>query len=201
MGRPSVAEERRRQILEAAIRCLSRHGLSATTLDGIAAEAGMARGHVRHFAGNRDDILTGAALLLYYGDLPDPEQIATGAHTGTFLPPDTNSIEAALDYLFGELAAPGPENAAALALVDAGRTNQRIHAVVSGAYLSSEVELAALIGGAAPRASTDDVASVAYGVVALALGNVFMSDIEVSDEHTRRARNNAERLVNGLIDQ
>jgi TetR/AcrR family transcriptional repressor of bet genes len=126
VGRPSVADARRRQILEAAIRCLSNRGLAASTLDGIAAEAGMARGHVRHFVGNRDEILTAAAVLFYFGEVPDLDGETTGAHGGSFLPTGTTTVAEALDYLFGAFADPGPENLAALAFVDAARTNERI---------------------------------------------------------------------------
>ena len=148
MGRPSVADARLRQVLEAAIRVLATNGLAATTLDGIAAEAGMARGHVRHFAGNRDEILTTAAQLLYFGELPDPDATT---HAGSFLPAGTTDVSGALDYLFGAFAEPGPENVAALAFVDAARTNDRIRAVVVDAYRSSEAELRALLSGVAPR--------------------------------------------------
>lgn len=86
MGRPSVAAERRRQILEAAIRCIAAKGFAGTTLDGIAEEAGMARGHVRHFAGNRDDVLLGAAMLLYFDVVPEPGSASPTAPVGKLIP-------------------------------------------------------------------------------------------------------------------
>ena len=195
MGRTSVADARRRQVLEAAIRVLATNGLAATTLDGIAAEAGMARGHVRHFAGNRDEILTTAAQLLYFGELPDPDATT---HAGSFLPAGTTDVSGALDYLFGAFAEPGPENVAALAFVDAARTNDRIRAVVVDAYRSSEAELRALLSGVAPRGGDDEVARIASGVLAIAIGTVFLSDLEMSPERTALARRNAETLIEGL---
>ena len=199
MGRPSVADARRRQILDAAIRCLSARGLGATTLDGIAAEAGMARGHVRHFAGNRDEILTAAAVLLYFGEVPERGGDPIEAHGGSFLPSDTSTMPEALDYLFGGFAEPGPENVAALAFVDAARTSEGIRAVVVHAYLSSEEELRRLLERTAPHASAEELATTAYGVLTIALGNVFMSDLEVSDDRTARARRSAETLIDQLI--
>lgn len=199
MGRPSLAVERRRQILEAAIRCIAAHGLAGTTLDGIAEEAGMARGHVRHFAGNREAILTDAAVLLYFGEVPDAEaDDPVAAHGGTFLPEDTSTIEAALDYLFGDFAEPGPENTVALAFVDAARTNSRIHAIVVDAYLSSQTELAAILAATCPDSDPDAQADVAYGILTLAIGNVFMADLEVSAQRTASARRSAELLI-GLL--
>ncbi|THG33271.1 TetR/AcrR family transcriptional regulator [Naasia lichenicola] len=199
MGRPSVADARRRQILEAAIRCLANNGLAATTLDGIAAEAGMARGHVRHFAGNRDEILAAAATLLYLGEVPGPDAVASGEPVGSFLPAGTTTVEAALDYLFGGFAEPGPENVAALAFIDASRSNERIREVVTGAYLTSLMELQHLLTAAAPSVEADRVNAVAYGVLTVALGNVFMADLEVSPARTELARKNAEALIAAVV--
>ncbi|WP_440708683.1 TetR/AcrR family transcriptional regulator [Herbiconiux sp. YIM B11900] len=199
MGRPSLAAERRRQILEAAIRCVAAHGLAGTTLDGIAEEAGMARGHVRHYAGNRDAVLADAAVLLYFGEVPEAEaEDPVAAHGGTFLPDNTTTIEAALDYLFGDFAEPGPENTVALAFVDAARTNPRIHAIVVDAYLSSQTELAAILATTRPGCEPDARADVAYGILTLAIGNVFMADLEVSAQRTASARRSAERLIAAL---
>lgn len=199
MGRPSVAGARRRQILEAAIRCVAANGLAGTTLDGIAEEAGMARGHVRHFAGNRDDVLLGAAVLLYFDAVPDEGSVDPVAdHGGSFLPAKTTTVTAALDYLFGEFAEPGPENGAALAFLDAARTSPDIHRIVERAYLSSRDELAALLEREYPAAPAPARESVAYGVLVIALGNVFMGDVEITAQRTDSARASAEHLISSL---
>ena len=57
MGRRSLAEERRVQILEAAARCIAEHGVEGATQERIAAAAGMSRPHIRHYVGNRGDLL------------------------------------------------------------------------------------------------------------------------------------------------
>jgi AcrR family transcriptional regulator len=55
--RSSRADARRRQVLDAAIRCFRRHGFHATSVAEIAAEAAMSVGHIyRYFAG-KDDII------------------------------------------------------------------------------------------------------------------------------------------------
>lgn len=196
MGRPSVAVERRRQILEAAIRCVAAHGLAATTMDRIAEEAGMARGHVRHFAGNRDDVLTAAAVLLYFGEVPESgAEDPAVAHHGSFLPDEAHTFDAALDYLFGEFAEPGAENTVALAFVEAGRSNPHINAIVLKAYTSSQNELAALLIAEHPDATPDACERIAYGILTIAIGNVFMADIEVDARRTASARQAAEQLV------
>jgi AcrR family transcriptional regulator len=57
MGRPSLAEERRPQLLEAYAECLVRYGVHGTTLDRVAKQAGVTRGLVRHYLGNRDEVI------------------------------------------------------------------------------------------------------------------------------------------------
>lgn len=51
------AEQRRRAIAHAVYRVVSDRGLDAVTLGGVAAEAGLATGSVRHFVGSRSDLL------------------------------------------------------------------------------------------------------------------------------------------------
>ena len=57
MARPSKAEERKEQILDAFERCVVRTGIQGVTLEGVAKEAELPRSLVRHFVGNRDDMV------------------------------------------------------------------------------------------------------------------------------------------------
>jgi len=63
VGRPSLAVERRRQILDAVEECVVRYGLDGSTLERIAAEAGVTRSNLAHFVGNRDEIIEAALTL------------------------------------------------------------------------------------------------------------------------------------------
>ena len=59
MARPSIAAERREEILIAFEACALRKGFAATTLADVADEAGLPRPLVRHFMGNRAEMVTG----------------------------------------------------------------------------------------------------------------------------------------------
>jgi len=61
MPRPSLKDQRRKEILDAYARCIARHGVEGATLERIASEAGLARALIRHNIGNREELLT--ALL------------------------------------------------------------------------------------------------------------------------------------------
>jgi AcrR family transcriptional regulator len=58
MGRPPIGEERRDEILAAFERCVVRKGIAKTTLADVAEEAGQPRPLVRHFIGNRADMVS-----------------------------------------------------------------------------------------------------------------------------------------------
>lgn len=64
MPRPSLKEQRTEEILDAFERCLPRYGLEGTSLDQVAEEAGVKRTIIRHYVGNRDQLLS--ALLERY---------------------------------------------------------------------------------------------------------------------------------------
>lgn len=57
MGRKSLAKQRREELLDAFERCIVQYGLEGTSLEQVAAEAGMTRSIIRHYIGNRDDLV------------------------------------------------------------------------------------------------------------------------------------------------
>ncbi|MET4157032.1 TetR/AcrR family transcriptional regulator [Agromyces sp. PvR057] len=189
MARPSVADERTKQIVEATIRTIGTNGITGASLDRIAEEAGMSRGHVRHFVGNREELLRASARSFYYD----------GAEGTSILPAGTDSVASALDHLFGdEFAAPGRENAVVLGFVEAARSDPALAELIVDAYRGTHELLARLIAVEHPDADADACASTAYGIVAIALHNVFLSDIVSVATGTASARATAERLLAAL---
>lgn len=189
MARPSVADERREQIIEATLRTISEHGISNTTLDRIADTAGMSRGHVRHFAGNRDKLLLDAARVFYADENGEP----------AILPAAVNSLNSALDYLFGgEFAASSSENAVVLAFVELARTTPEIAEVLTASYASTRERLAAYIAEAKPHAPLPAREAAAQGVLSTALGNVFIGDFDSDETRTARARAAVDALLAAL---
>lgn len=57
MPRRDLTEERTEQILNAFERCVARYGLDGSSLEKIGEEAGMKRTILRHYIGNRDDLV------------------------------------------------------------------------------------------------------------------------------------------------
>lgn len=57
MGRPSMAAQRVEEILDALEACIIEKGIQATSLENIADKAGFKRTILRHYIGNRDEII------------------------------------------------------------------------------------------------------------------------------------------------
>src|SRR5690242_13750632 len=64
MGRPPMQAERRVAILDAFIELIAERGLESVSLDDVAAAAGVQRSVIRHFVGNRADLVRGATTRL-----------------------------------------------------------------------------------------------------------------------------------------
>lgn len=63
MSRPSLKDQRSEQILDAYLTCVARFGLEGATQERIAAEAGVKRPLLRHYLGNKEQMIS--ALTTY----------------------------------------------------------------------------------------------------------------------------------------
>ncbi len=57
MPRPDLTEQRTEQILDAFERCVVKYGLDGSSLEKIGNEAGMKRTILRHYVGNREELI------------------------------------------------------------------------------------------------------------------------------------------------
>lgn len=190
MARPSVADERREQIIAATLKTISENGVSATTLNLIAETAEMSRGHVRHFVGNRDALLIDAARS-FYGEYAE--------ETAAILPGSITQLDDALDYLFGEyFVASTSENAIVLGFVELSRTLPEIAAVLSEAYVDAQTRIDAMLTIEYPHADSTVRADLAITILATALGNVFLEDFNHNLDRPAQSRRMIEKLLSTL---
>lgn len=64
--RPSLAKVREEEILLAVEACIREVGIAGLTTQLVAAKSGFSRSHIRHYLGNKDDLLI--ALVHHYTD-------------------------------------------------------------------------------------------------------------------------------------
>jgi len=58
---PENTEQRRRQVLDAALTCFRRKGFAGASIGDICKEAGMSPGHLYHYFASKDDIVAAIA--------------------------------------------------------------------------------------------------------------------------------------------
>jgi AcrR family transcriptional regulator len=65
--REQLREERRRQILEAALTVFSQKGFNAANVSDVAAQAGVSQGTIYWYFDSKDDLFTAAVLSVFEG--------------------------------------------------------------------------------------------------------------------------------------
>lgn len=67
MPRPSLKDQRSEEILDAFLTCAARFGLEGATQERIATEAGVKRTLLRHYLGNRDQMISALTEHVAFG--------------------------------------------------------------------------------------------------------------------------------------
>jgi AcrR family transcriptional regulator len=191
-GRPSLAGERRAQVLDAFIRLVGEHGLEAVTLDQVAQAAGVQRSVIRHFVGNRAELVRQAI-----GRITEWYEAEVRAAVGAA--PD---VDALLDLLFGDTWTQGLgayDRAFDALLLEASRDPGTASAV-RRAYGMLLDEVAAALRRRSPAADDALVDGTAYAVVCLAEHNATMIALGHPPVLSGAARRAAAALVDRVPD-
>jgi AcrR family transcriptional regulator len=187
VGRPSLAAERRAQVIGAFGRCVARAGFAGTSLENVAEEAGLARGHVRHYLGNRHDQVMALAEWVSSGDRAEFARAAEAAD-------DRSRVDAVMRYLFDpSFYEPCADMAVFLALFEEALRDEALRTLFLDSYNEILVVMAnALVG--ASRAdrpdgeplSADDADGIAYLLLCAAVGNAHLVQTGVSPARAHR---------------
>ncbi len=160
MPRPSLKDTRSEQILNAFMRCVARYGLDGSTQARIAEEAGVGRPLLRHYLGNRDEMVR---KLLDHVLKVFAERVEELFHV---LPP-SGRIDAMTEALFGRGSYSSEGAAVFAALVAASEQHEGLREPLLGFVYDFEDRIAAEILQERPRADLQKVQAVAAGVSAI----------------------------------
>lgn len=186
-GRPSLAADRRHQVLDAFIGLIARRGLEDVTLDDVARGAGVQRSVVRHYVGNRQDLI-GAAVEVLVDRYQASIRTALGAQP---------SLEDLLGYLFSPswtAGLPAEGRALDVLLQEAARSDSTRQRVLR-AYQLLVGEVAAAIGRKHPDLGPETLEDGAYQVVCLAEFNATLQTLGFSSARSAGARAAAADIV------
>ncbi len=160
MPRPSMKDARSEQILNAFMRCVARYGLDGSTLARISEEAGVGRPLLRHYLGNRDEMVR---KLLDHVLKVFADQVEALFDTL----PCTDRVAAMLDALFGRGTYSSESAAVFAALVAASERHADLREPLLGFVYDFEARIAAEIMNELPAANVQGVRAVAAGMSAI----------------------------------
>ena len=193
MGRRSLTEERTPEILEAFARSIIRYGLDVS-LEQVAEEAGMTRSIIRHYIGNRDQVVTTLMENIAQDYIQELQEASAE------IAPE-NMIEETLDYLFeGE---PGYDDYDKL-IFSVLMTARDRYPDAKRILLNMVDRLIGMfardLNQAYPHAQPSQCEAVAYSIIALAMSNESFLWLGIDTAYNATARRSAEVLVASLSD-
>ncbi len=184
-GRPSVAKERRNQIIDAFLRLVAERGTASVTIADIAERAGVHRSAVHHFVGNRAALVAAAVHEICERHDQSRER-SIGSDP---------SLDAVVDYYFSrsyvwehaEL-----DDVFGILLVSA-TNDESVASSIANDYRDAMGEMLDLLG-------RDDATAraAAYQVMCLAEHNVVLQRMGFDPELSEAARTLARQVISRL---
>ena len=180
MGRSSVAVQRREQVLAAFARCIARSGFAGTSLEDVAAEAGLARGHARHYLGNRHDQVVALCEWVNTADQQDFDKVRAATD-------DRARVDAVMHYLFDpSFYEPTDDQSVFLALFEEARRDDALRKMFLEGYQDVLDTITSALARSRPALPPAAARDIAYLLLSAAVGNAHLAQVGISATRTRR---------------
>lgn len=199
MGRKSLKTQRTTQILEAFERCIVKYGFPASTLEKIADEAGVSRSILRHYIGNREDIIR--ELILRYTKKYQESLLSRVSSI-----PETDHVKAFIDFYFEGWFEFGRDGDTIFGeLISASERDKKLRNLMLNVYQTFEAKITNFLCQRYPHASEDRCRTVAYAVMCLSYGHSEMwwlgFDLSRYPDLKRVIRSLMDTLANENVDE
>ena len=192
MPRKDLTQERTEQILEAFESCVIKYGLEGSTLEKISEEAGVKRAILRHYIGNREDLINALCekVLARYR-----EQIALLK----LIPSDDTSGKTLLNHLFVSDSQDSiDEVLLAENLIAAAQRYPAAQRAMQSYVDELTDQLAECLQPIAPSATDRQRWNGAYGILCILFNHASLAPLGLDPEYGASARFNAEHIVKSL---
>jgi AcrR family transcriptional regulator len=189
MPRPSLKSERTAEILDAFEACVARFGLDGSTLQKISEEAGIGRPMLRHYLGNREEMVK---------KLLDHVLGKFACMTDEISPvlPKRNRVTALLDLLF-DFKGHSPQNAAVFqALIAASDRFPETKGKLLNFVFQFENMIVAEIATEWPKADAQACQIAATGIAAIYFNSDALFPLDPPAHWRANQRLAAQFLVN-----
>ena len=191
MPRPSLKSVRTKELLDAFMRCVARFGIEGATLEKISDEAEMARPMLRHYLGNRDQMVS--KLITHVLDKFDDMTRDMISDL-----PETDRLTALLDQLF-EGKYHETDNAAVFqALVAASDRYSGIREPLMKFVQKFEKAIAKEVIREFPNTERVECNIAASGISAIYFNTDAITPLGPSRQWRKRQKQAARALLNGL---
>jgi AcrR family transcriptional regulator len=189
-GRPSLAALRREQIIDGFIVQIADRGLDSVTMDDVAAVAGVQRAALRHFVGNRRELLAAALEELVQRFHRDVLGAAGSAP----------SFEQLVDHLLSAswTESMRVEHRAFDVLAQEASRDPAMKTQLRSAYDLLIAEIAAALHRSHPGADATAARDTAYAIACIVEHHSLMHDLGYADRYTRAAATSAKALASQL---
>ena len=193
MGRRSLAEQRKAEILDAFGRCVARFGLEGSSLEKIAEEAGMKRSILRHYIGNRDELVDALAEKV----ISDYRQ-QTQYWFDNFRPKKRQ--QDLIEFLLPAKPTGTTEELLVIeALIAAADQYPKVRQLVF-ASIDDFIQLVAdQLKQISPKSTRKKCWEVAYGLVCISFNQESLQPLQLPKKYLNSARNVAHALIAGLV--
>lgn len=179
-------DQRRREIVWAFIELVADKGLEHVSLDEVAASAGVQRAALRHFVGNRDDLVSAAITKITKRALADIDvRISFSEIAEMLFNPSRMKNADVVDRAWGEL------------LPEAMRS-QDSRAVIKESYDKLVSLISRAIRQQYPQASRSQIADTAYAVACMAEQNYIFQRVGYPQARCKGLREAALALADRL---
>ncbi len=192
MGRPNLAETRTIEILDAFERCVATYGLEGSSLERVAEEAKMKRSILRHYVGNRRDLiqaLTERVVMKYKASLNEYLEATAGE----------SPVKQLLGFLFPNTTASSTESVMVVeSLIAAADTYPEVSQLMTEYIDGLTHQSAALLKQEFAGTSHQKCWSVAYGLICLCFNQESLTPLQLPAKYTKAAKSCAEVLIDSL---
>ena len=191
MPRKSLAGERTEQILDAFERCVVKYGLEGSSLEKIGEEAGMKRTILRHYIGNRKDLihaLCDRVVERWEWQLAHLKKTPFAEGEGKKF----------VDYLFLSGKETGDSILVAESLIASAEMFPEVGESMKESISNYTKVLSEHLKKITPRATPQNCWQVAYGILAIIFNEVSLVTLHLPPKFQQASRKAALRLVESL---
>lgn len=186
MPRPSLKEQRRKEILDAYVACVANYGLEGATQERIAAEAGVARPLLRHNLGNQGAMK--AALVAHVADAFDALTVALGDAA--------DDLDMLIDIVFDAKNRTDPQLALAFqALITASAVHPETRQPLLDCLERYVALITTYIKFTFPSCSKKDSNAIAHGIASISMSCDALEPLRPPPSWRAAAKRSAIQLV------